>query len=273
MGTQKSDDNVYKKLKYISVVFDRADKTEVYHHLNLNHKVSDFIIASDLDNDRIIGEIFTPLYTKVTTLSPRFLKLASGNQGRVLVDDNALFVEDIMSTDPFYLVKGYRYKPSNAKLPSFNESASIPTKDEILNTILKGCGDLTRTMNPDPRDSSAEETETLREKEETIDKLERELRARDVIIERLGEEFNDEMRKKKNEISNLKEEHEGVIARLKEEHNAEVVSMGLEISEKDAMIEKLKGELEALKNQGVASVPDPTSSSSSSSSEGVPVKR
>jgi hypothetical protein len=235
MGTQKSKENVDKKLKYMSVIFERADKKEVYHHLNLNHKVSDFIIAEDLDNNRIIGEIFTPLYTKVTTLTPRFLKLVSGNQGRVLVDDESLLVEDIMSTDPYYLVKGYRYKASNATLPTLNETNEIPTKKEIIDVIRETCGEVTRTMiNIDPYDTRAEELERR------ISELERGIKARDVKIDRLADEFNNELRKKNNEI-----------IKLKEEHNAEVVSMRLELGEKDVINEMLKEKIKVLKKPGV----------------------
>lgn len=246
-------EKIEKRLCYMSVKFDGCDIKEVYHHLNLNYKVSDFIIANDRDNDRIIGEIFTPVRTKVKVVDPRFLKLVGGGQGVIILDKTEQFtVEDIMSTDPMYLVKGTRYKPSNATLPTLNEAVVIPTRNDIIDVIRETCGELTRTMNAEPHDPRTDELEAeLREKEETIDKLERELRARDVRIERLGEQFNDEMRKKTNEISKLKEEHLKDIAKLKEEHNAEVVSMGLELSEKDAMIEKLKDELEALKNQYV----------------------
>lgn len=206
-------EKIEKRLSYMSVKFVDCDINDVYHHLSLNYKVSDFIIALDKDNNTVIGEIFTSKRTKIKGPAPRFLKLGGGGQGIIILDKSEQYTLDyIMSIDPMYLVKGNKYKPSNAAPPLLNEVH----------------GELTRTIN----------TEEHSELEETIDRQERELKNKDVIIEKLNDDLNDEIRKKMEEIEILRVNH-----------NLVVDDMEREISEKNVLIEKLREEIEVLKTK------------------------
>lgn len=107
--------------------FQNVSKREVFDHLIEQSNVSDFILGYDSNNETVIGEMFTPIRTRIRVPEARMLKLKNGVQGVWIMDRGVVDSEYIRSSDPMYMVKGTRYQPSDLTEETPGSLAETPS--------------------------------------------------------------------------------------------------------------------------------------------------
>jgi len=189
---------------YMRVKFPTTNIDHVYSNLDLNVKISDFVIGR-FGSD-IIGEIFTPIRTWVGKSEARFLKLSGGIQGRIIVDAAEEFDKQrVIRCDPLYRSKGRRY-PTNERLTDNDNdgggggggSGNVASTAGVLNLLVRRGMDQVVAENQtlkEERDELVVENEELKRKiselERDITSLQRVVVGQSKTIEELENELED----------------------------------------------------------------------------------